>query len=1136
MPVSSASMRRRLAVLLTLGIATSAGPISAQHKLGPQQTSFKAPTIAAASDEAERAIKRFTYPNGWKAELWAAEPDVAHGVAFDVADDGRVFVAESFRAWRGVPDIRGIMDWLDEDLACKSVDDRLMMMQRHLKPDQMAGYYTNTERVRLLRDTKGAGKATISTVFAENFATPLDGVAAGVLARGRDVFFANIPNVWRLRDADGDGVADERRSISYGHGIRVGFLGHDLHGLTFGPDGRLYFSIGDRASMIQTEGRTVGTPDSGAVFRCEPDGSNLEMVYQGLRNPQDLVFDTWGNLFTGDNNSDGGDQARWTWLVEGGDSGWRIGWQFLEGRSAPNPRGPWNSEKMWHPQNDAQPAYLTPPIKNISAGPSGVSHYEGSGSGPEWNDTFTLCDFRGSSSGSGLWKFKHKAKGAGFEIVDDQKFIWSVNATDGHWGPDGAFWLLDWFDGWEPVGKGRIYRFSDPRHSQSELVRETRAHLAAGFSQRSNGELAKGLGHPNYRVRLGSQFELAARQDDKSLLKAALSGKTLQARIHGLQGVGQVARAQRNTRVPGAKVDSLERLIPLLADPAAEIRAVAATVLGDARYGRSYEALIRLTRDSDAHTRALATIALGKLGRRESIPAVFELLAQNADKDPYLRHAGVMALLGANDIDALINNARHPNESVRMGVLLALRRLERNEIVAFLADASPRVLTEAARAINDQPIPGAMEALARLIERPGLSEAPLMRRVLNANYRFGTEGTAKALASYAAREDAPAALRAEAVDALAQWPANSGRDRITGLWRPTAFARSEKIPGEALKPVAGALLASAPVPVRAAAARAAGVLKISEASPALAALVIQGAADGPTRSDALRALSQLQTPDYAAALNAAREDKDEKVRSLATQLAVEVPPVAARTAGAGATGSGGGSIAPLEKALAGGSLTEKQSALATLATVKGPEADMLLKHWMDGVLAGTVAPELELDVIEAAGQRDSLKAQIAQYKSRLDAKDPSAAWKACLVGGNAEAGKKVFVERAEVSCVRCHKVQGEGGEVGPELTGLGKKNGRAYLLTSILYPNAAIAAGFENVLVNLKGGQSYAGIIKSESATELVLNSAEDGLVTVKKSEITSREKGLSGMPEGFGDLLSKQDLRNLIEYLATAE
>ncbi|MCW5556337.1 MAG: PQQ-dependent sugar dehydrogenase, partial [Verrucomicrobiae bacterium] len=338
-----------------LALASGFLPASAQHALGPAPN-FKTPRIAAASDEGERNIRRFQIPPGWKAELWAAEPDVSQIVSFDVADDGRVFAVETFRAWNGVPDIRGIMDWLDEDLASRSVDDRLAMMQRHLGKKGMADYYKNTERIRLLRDTRGAGRADSSQVFADNFATPLDGVASGVLARGRDVWFANIPNVWHLRDDNLDGVADSRRSISYGHGIRVGFLGHDLHGLTWGPDGRLYFSIGDRASMLKTPNGTVGTPDAGAVFRCNPDGSGIEMFYSGVRNPQELVFDEWGNLFTGDNNSDGGDQARWTYLIEGGDSGWRIGWQFLE---QPNPRGPWNSEKMWMPQNETQPAFVT---------------------------------------------------------------------------------------------------------------------------------------------------------------------------------------------------------------------------------------------------------------------------------------------------------------------------------------------------------------------------------------------------------------------------------------------------------------------------------------------------------------------------------------------------------------------------------------------------------------------------------------------------------------------------------------------------------------------------------------------------------------------------------------------------------
>ena len=1112
-----------------------AAPLSAEHKLGPQQTSFQAPKIAAASDEGLKAIKRFSYPAGWKADLWSSEPDVAHGVAFHVADDGRVFVAESFRAWRGVPDIRGIMPWLDEDLACRSVDDRLAMMQRNLKPEEMAGYFLNTERVRLLRDTKGTGKADISTVFAENFATPLDGVASGVFALGKDVFFANIPNVWHLSDIDGDGIADTRRSISYGHGIRVGFLGHDLHGLVFGPDGKLYFSIGDRASMLKTEGHTVGTPDTGAIFRCQPDGSGMEMVYMGLRNPQDLVFDEWGDLFTGDNNSDGGDQARWTWLVEGGDSGWRIGWQFLEGANAPNPRGPWNSEKMWYPQNDLQPAYLTPPIKNITSGPSGVSYYEGTGAGPEWNGTFTLCDFRGSSSGSGLWKFKLKPKGAGFEIVGDEKFIWSVNATDGHWGPDGAFWVLDWYDGWEPVGKGRIYRFSDPNVAASTLVTETRSLLAQGFTHRTVGDLSRLLAHPNYRVRLGAQFELAARNEDKPLLQAALSGKTIQSRLHGLWGSGQIARASGKTTRPEAKIEILERLIPLCADPEPHVRTVAARVLGDAAYGRAYSALVQLTTDSDPHTRALGTIALSKLGRRESIPAAFALLADNADKDPYLRHAGVQALLGANDIDALLNQVKHPSESVRLGIVLALRKLERNEIALFLNDPSPKVVTEAARAINDQPITGAMEALAKLITQPATDHAPLLRRVLNANYRFGTPATAKALANFAAMASAPESLRAEALDALALWPSNPGRDRVTGLWRPTAFARNTTTPSDALNPLAVSLLTTTPNKVRAAAARAAGTLKLTQAGPSLVKLIIDPQADGATRVDALRALSLLQTADYAEGLAAAAKDPDEKVRSLATKLAVEQPPLTQKatpaTAATAATG-----LATLESVLLSGTLIEKQGALATLAGLPGLEVDALITAWMNRVLAGTVPAELQLDVLDAAAKRPSLKSLLAKYETALDPKDPTARWKVSLLGGNAEEGKKIFAERAEVSCIRCHKISGEGGEVGPELTGLGKKNGRAYLLTSIVFPNAAIAQGFENILVTLKGGQAYAGIIKSESTDEFLLNSPEDGLVKIKKTEIQSREKSLSGMPEGFGELLSGQDLRHLIEYLATAE
>jgi quinoprotein glucose dehydrogenase len=72
------------------------------------------------------------------------------------------------------------------------------------------------------------------------------------------------------------------------------------------------------------------------------------------------------------------------------------------------------------------------------------------------------------------------------------------------------------------------------------------------------------------------------------------------------------------------------------------------------------------------------------------------------------------------------------------------------------------------------------------------------------------------------------------------------------------------------------------------------------------------------------------------------------------------------------------------------------------------------------------------------------------------------------------------------------------------------------------------------VLVTLKNGTSYAGLLKSETDAELVINSPEDGLLTVKKADVKSRDRGLSAMPEELGNILSKSDLRNLIEFLST--
>jgi quinoprotein glucose dehydrogenase len=187
-------------------------------------------------------------------------------------------------------------------------------------------------------------------------------------------------------------------------------------------------------------------------------------------------------------------------------------------------------------------------------------------------------------------------------------------------------------------------------------------------------------------------------------------------------------------------------------------------------------------------------------------------------------------------------------------------------------------------------------------------------------------------------------------------------------------------------------------------------------------------------------------------------------------------------------------------------------------------------------MAGKVPAELTLDVLESAAKRSSgeVKAKLERYEAQRAKDDGLAGYRECLVGGDAEAGKKIFLERADVSCVRCHKAQGQGGEVGPELTGIGSRVNREYVLESIVHPNTKIAPGFETVLVTMKDGTSYAGLVKKETDTTLDLNSPEDGLITLKKSEIETRARGMSGMPEELRQMLTKQDLRNLVEYLST--
>lgn len=1063
------------------------------------------PVVVEASDEYRSSMQSIRLPEGFRVELFAAEPMVANPVSFCFDEQGRVFVCETFRQGQGVEDNRSHMDWLDDDLAAQTVEDRLAYLKKNLG-DKVIDYTRHDDRLRLVEDRDSDGVADRATVFANRFNGILDGTGAGVLAYRGDVYYTNIPDLWMLRDPNGDGVADERKSLHRGYGVRYAFRGHDLHGLRIGPDGKLYFSVGDRGyNVLQGQNRYVN-PDSGAVFRCDLDGSNLEVVATGLRNPQELAFDQFGNLFTGDNNSDGGDRARWVQVVEGMDAGWRMYYQYL------GDRGPWNQEQLWHPRHDGQAAYIVPPIANIADGPSGLTYDPGVGLPERWRNHFFLVDFRGSAPQSGIRAISVKPHGATFEIADSQEFIWSLLSTDVEFSPHGVLYATDWVEGWNGPGKGRIYRFPTVDDIDRDARDQAARLIASGMASLGEQRLKDLLAHPDMRVRLEAQMELAARPLAMQWFEQAFTAAATELQqIHAIWGAGMLLPEDQR---------AAEFVVGVLSKAEdAELRAQAAKVLGAASNPAAFDALAEALTDESPRVRSYAALALGKTGRLEAVPALLVMLAENADQDPVLRHSGVVGLVGSAPPSELAALAEQPSSSVRMGVALALRRTASPLIARFLHDSEPLIVAEAARAIYDLPIDGAMSELAALGDHPGLSD-PVLRRVINANYRLGGAEHAERVARIAASTTTPEELRIDALKSLQNWAEPTGRDRFLGAWRPLGRRDGAIAPAALRQVLAGVFKGSDDV--RRAATRAASRLEIKEVGPTLLALVNEVGAMPASRAEALEALAALQSKELNPAVEAGLKDPAGEVRAAARTALVRLD--ASRA------------LDQLEQALASGEVIERQAAIAALASIDNPRVDAILEAAMNQLLAGETPPEVRLDVLSAAEARhtDALLAKVKSYEATFAADDPLAPYRVAAAGGNAERGKQIFFTRSEVSCQRCHKIAGRGGEVGPDLSRIAETKSRDYLLESILQPSAQIAKGFEPIALELEDGRVVTGVLRSEDDAKVQLVTAEGKLLTIEKAEIAERGGGLSAMPDTTLKYLNKSELRDLVEFLST--
>lgn len=1111
-----------LAGLLTISLpkldAITPAELEARFKQLPTVPEDQMPALSNAKGTFRGLIQH----EGLEGHTWVAFPFVENPGSFGFDTQGRLYVAEANRFWLGVPDLRGANELIRDDFKAVTVADRLAMYQKYA-PNFPEGWFSRVaDRLILLEDRDGNGAADFRSLFSDRFKRPEDGIGFSVLADDGSVYFTCIPSVWKLRDTDGDGKADEEKEISTGYGVRVSFIGHDLHGIVRGPDGRLYFSVGDRGYHVTTaDGKIHPGSGRGAIFRCESDGSGLEVFCTGLRNPQELVFDDFGNLFTFDNTGDIGDKARMVYAIEGSDSGWDMSHQsphhyatHLDWGAFRPEQSMWVKERMFDLYNEDQPQWVYPPASHVANGPSGVTWLTGESLPSDLRGKFLLSNYRGASDNCNLLLIAAEPKGAGYVATEEREIIRGVGASDVELGYDGNLYVCDFGGGWSVNENGSIQVAGSKDASEREAGAKVAALFKEGFAQRETGELRDLLSHPDHRVRQAAQFAIAdTGADGLAVFAAVINESTSQvARLHAIWGLGQLGRRD---------VDVAETLAPLLLQTDPEVRANAARVIGDLRLESANAALIdALAKDDAPRVRSLAAIALGRIaksGDADATKALFSAALTNGEKDPdiVLRHALLSSLsqvATAADAAAKVDSG---SREERLLAVLILRRQENSELVKFLGDTDPLVRREVIRAIYDTAVldTATGETLASL--RDGLADLPeaVQRRIVAANYRKGSPANALAMLQLAADGSLAKPVRKAAFNGLKQWEAAIETDPVLGHYRPQVVKEGRGF--ATLAPVLGDELRK--------------FLSTSDDAE-LTTLAMEFATTAKIELDPATLLTQAGNAKLTPGLRVAvieslvatkPEGTREKIAALLSDETVAVRAAAMKAAFVlGLEGT----TEKAATAITGAPLPVARAAIAGIAAT---DPGAIAALWAER--SAKLRPGLWLDAYLALAEKGRPEA------AAHAASDPNAVFLLSLQGGDAAAGEVVFKNQG--ACLQCHKVGGEGGEKGgvqgPDLRDVAKRLSREKILESVANPGAEIAPGYGMTTVTLKNNESVIGRLAKETPDQVTVIGLDNSERKIARAEIASVAPPVSAMPP-VAAALPPRDFRDLIAFLAS--
>lgn len=519
--------------------------------------------------------------------------------------------------------------------------------------------------------------------------------------------------------------------------------------------------------------------------------------------------------------------------------------------------------------------------------------------------------------------------------------------------------------------------------------------------------------------------------------------------------------------------------------------------------------------EKNAHAARAAAEGLGRLGDKKSVPLILETVAVS-DKDFVLEQSLIRALIDIAAAMPTRAGLKTENPAIQRGALIALDQMDGSElkpteVVPFLSATDERLRTAANWILSHHPDWGG-ELSGWFRQRLTDSElTDTERKTLDHQLHILTRAGVgqQLLADAITQPGFHDETRVAALDAMA----GAGLKEPPASWKAAVLS----------------VLAANNSSSMTSAVRAAHTMN----NDANIVATLHSIARAPKQSAQLR-LDALVALPTGASLDAVEYD------FLRASLSADSAPITRRT-----------SAGVLAHSKLG---TEQLASLVDNLKSAGPlELNTLLGAFDSGgddVLGGKLLAALRESKSAKALPPSQLKPHFAKFPETtqksaneflasldVDATRQAANLENLLTAitslqGDIRRGQLVFTS-SKTACVTCHEIGYVGGHLGPSLSGVGKIRTERDLLEAVVYPSASFVRSYEPMVVVVKSGDTFNGVLRKDAPNEVVLATGPETEMRIARADITDMRPGmLSVMPQGLDSQLSKQELADLITFL----